>query len=197
MQSDDRFFVVALNPEPWAVGPLGVGRRGKNAYAYLGENQKLAAYQSALREELEGAGVLSGEVEVTLYIWRKLETAKVICGRDRKAKTSDATNIQKATEDALQGVLIENDRNVRKICTEIVEQNDTTEPCIVVRVKPYEPLNPDSIPDLVWRDVDRIRYGKEEPLLPWDDPRSSPIDDIRDIVSRGRDKWSANEEDLF
>jgi hypothetical protein len=148
-----KFFVVGLNPEPWAVGPLGVGRKGKISYPYIGPNQKLQAYQEALREQLEGSDLLEGEVEITLYIWRKIETMKVYGGRDRKAKTSDATNIQKATEDAIQGVLIENDRNVRRITTEIVQQDENAEPCIVISVAPYQGSNP-GFPDEVWHQVD-------------------------------------------
>jgi Holliday junction resolvase RusA-like endonuclease len=182
MLSEERWFAVALNAEPWAVGSLGVSHRGKQAYPYMSPNQQLQAYQNALRDELDGAGILTGMVEVKLYIWRRLDVAKVMGGRNRKAKTSDATNIQKATEDAIQGVLIENDRNVQRISTEIVEQNDDCEPCILICVKPYQPLDPATIPDVIWSLVDKTRgEGPMQPTLPWDDPNADPLKDIQDV----------------
>ncbi len=182
--SDDRWFTLALTPQPWAIGPLGVSRRGKQTYAYIGPNQQLQAYQEALREELDGAGILSGEVEITLYIWRALEAAKNFAGRDRKAKTSDATNIQKATEDALQGILIENDRNVRRICTEIVEQKEGIQSCILIRVRPYQPLRTEEIPNDVWNSVDAARGIPLADQLPWSNPDSDPLGDIQSYISK-------------
>jgi hypothetical protein len=47
------WYVVHVNPEPWAVGPLDLGRRGGKVYATMGQNQQLAAYQEAVREETQ------------------------------------------------------------------------------------------------------------------------------------------------
>lgn len=193
MTSDDRWFVLALTAQPWAIGPVGVGYRGKKPYAYVGPNQQLQAYQEALREELDGAGILDGEVEIQLFIWRKLEMAKNFGGRDRKAKTSDATNIQKATEDALQGILIENDRNVRRISTEIVEQSDTAKSCIAMRVRSYQPLNPDLIPDAVWGEVEDAQDRARMAELPWSSPDSDPLRDVQNLVHNNTPKA----EDIF
>jgi Holliday junction resolvase RusA-like endonuclease len=193
MITDTRWFVLALTAQPWAIGPLGVGFRGKKPYAYIGPNQQLQAYQEALREELDGAGVLEGEVEVQLFIWRQLETAKNFGGRDRKAKTSDATNIQKATEDALQGILIENDRNVRRISTEIVAQDEDTKSCILVCVKPYQPLNPDVIPDPVWAEIEDAQHRPHMVELPWSNPDANPLADIQSFL----EKRTPKVEDIF
>jgi len=152
---ENRFFVIGVNAEPWAVGSLGIARKGKSTYPYIGPNQKLQAYQEALKEQLEGAVLLVGEVEINLYIWRKIEKLTVYGGRNRKGNTSDATNIQKATEDALQGILIENDRFVRRIATEIMQQDELTEPCIVIQVRPYVGSSPE-FPDSIWEQVDTI-----------------------------------------
>lgn len=179
MSSEDRWFVLALQAEPWAVGPLGVGRAaGGKPYPYMGPNQKVQAYQEAVKGELDGAGVIQGLVEVQLFIWRQIETMKVSGKRDRIGKPADATNIQKATEDAIQGILIENDKNVRLISTHVVEQSSTVTPCIVLRVKPYEEFDPGDLPDHVWDDVDKIqgRSSNQEPLFDdgWQRPTSGP-----------------------
>jgi Holliday junction resolvase RusA-like endonuclease len=171
-----KYFALSLNAEPWAVGTLGIKHKGKHPYPYMSPNQKLQAYQEAVREALAGAELTEGQVEITLYIWRRLDKARVYGGRDRKAQTSDATNIQKATEDAIQGILIENDRNVRRITTEIVEQNDTCEPGIVIYVQPYVP-SPIEGSDLM-------------NMLPkkggWYDPDSDPMADVQDLFDSQR-----------
>ncbi len=151
----EEFYVIALNAEPWAIGPLGVARKN-GVHPYIGPNQKLQAYQEALREHLQGSPMTTGEVEVRLIIWRQIESMKVYTGKNRKGKTSDATNIQKATEDALQGVLIENDRNVRKISTQIVSQKEDTMPCIVIGIKPYVEEKID-MPFSIWDRIEEVR----------------------------------------
>lgn len=169
MNSEDRWFVLELQAEPWAVGPLGIARKGGKTFPYIGPNQKVQAYQNALRELLDGAGVLAGEVEIKLYIWRQIETMKISGQRDRKGHVSDATNIQKATEDALQGVLIENDRYVRRITTELMEQKETTKPRIILHVGRYYPSDEGDIPDYVWGEFDNLTK-KEAPLDLFDRP---------------------------
>ena len=188
--STEKFFVIGINAEPWAVGSLGVGRKGKGHYPYMSPNQKLQAYQNALREELAGAEMLTGKVEVRLFVWRRIEKMKVYGGRDRKGKTSDATNIQKATEDAIQNLLIENDRNVRRISTEIVREDEDTEPCIVIAVRPYETQDL-GLPDAIWAEIDKVTKApviENEGLL-WHDPNSDPLADVRATARRAHNAW--------
>lgn len=55
--------------------------------------------------------------------------------------------MQKALEDALQGVVIENDRLVQRITSEIVRQDADTEPCIIACVSSiYRPSYGAEIP---------------------------------------------------
>lgn len=182
--SDDRWFVVGVNAEPWAIGPITVGRKGKGHFPIVGRNQKLASYQEALAAELEGAGILEGEVEITLFIWRRLDNGLSFDGKKHRAHQADATNIQKATEDAIQGVLIQNDRNVRKVTTEIVEQNATVEPCVAIRTRPYEPFDPANVPEFIWPAIDRLQGVDVQPeLIPdWYDESSNPLADIKQSV---------------
>lgn len=191
ISQEDRFFVIGINPDPWAIGPLSVGRRNGKVYPMIGPNLQVVAYKEALKEHLDGAGVLEGEVEVHLYVWRRLDTGTV--GDRKKTKHyADATNIQKATEDALQGVLITNDKNVKRISTEIIEQTSEAQPCIVIRVRPYEPFDPDKLPDFVWRSIADLRGGPVEEILPWSDLRSDPLGDVLDAF-----KKNTPSEDIF
>lgn len=179
----DKFFVIALNAVPWGVGPMTTLRKGGRVIPFMGKNQQLAAFQEAVKEELINGTMTQGEVELKFYIWRQLEELTVYGSRNRTVHQADATNMQKAIEDALQGVLIENDRNVRRISTEIVQQDNEATPCIVVHVKPYTG-HAITLPDEVWYKIDKIAGDTTQPELPWDNPQHDVDSDIRDTIKK-------------
>lgn len=109
------WFVIPVNPEPWSVGTI--------SYKRISPSPNLVAYQNAIREELSDVDMLPEEYRsITFYFFR--QQAQYIDMRDkvRTRNQADATNMQKATEDALQGVLFDNDREVRDIRSVIVQQ---------------------------------------------------------------------------
>lgn len=109
------WLVAPVNPEPWTVGTI--------SYKRISPSPNLVAYQSALREELAGVEMLPPEYrKITFYFFR--QQAQYIDMRDkiRTRNQADATNMQKATEDALQGILFDNDREVMDIRSVIVQQ---------------------------------------------------------------------------
>jgi len=155
------YIIEDVNPEPWAIGALGVGRRAGGVYPYIGPNTKLVAYQNAIKEQLGDFEPpdYDGEVQLDFFFWRKIETirrqspgpkAKVSQGH-----ISDATNLQKGLEDALQGVLFSNDRVVRDIHSVVVEQTRDTKPRIIIRVSSWSGFDPDSLPQFIWDEVDK------------------------------------------
>lgn len=132
---------LELNPIPWTSGTAGIRRVNGKLVPYIAKDPGLAAYQTAVREQLIAA--LDGNTSVHLvhppykivfYLWRALEQADVGMDRKRRAHQADATNMQKALEDALQGILIGNDRDVDDIRTVLVEQGPDVEPGIVVQI---------------------------------------------------------------
>lgn len=127
-----QWFKVEVNPEPWAVGPLGVGRRGGKIWAYVGRNEQLYSYQEAVKEELtvRSPALWVGDVELFFLFWRQVE-------REHHKNYADSTNLQKATEDAIQGVLIENDRNVRKVGSQIMEQGPNVSGRVLIGIDFY------------------------------------------------------------
>lgn len=135
-----QYLVQGINPAPWAVGPLGVGRRKGGHYAYVGPNAALVTYQKALREALEekyNPRPLGQQyLDIEFYFWRKIETYQS-GKRTAHSHVADVTNLQKATEDALQGFLFDNDRQTLQIRSEIIEQSEDTHPCVVIRIRPY------------------------------------------------------------
>lgn len=159
--NDARWFTIEVNPDPWAIGPLGVGRKqGGKLYPYVGANAQLVAYQEAVKELLANVEKLpTGEYKLTFYFWRRLDAHA--SGRKHYA---DATNLVKACEDALQGVLIENDRLVRDVRGVIVEQESDTKPMVVLKAEMWGGLDPHEIPQHIWEQVDRV----ELPVLDFD-----------------------------
>lgn len=131
-----KYYVLHLNPEPWAIGNASVGRRSGALTARISPNPNLAAFQNAVREELEGVKMLPPErYKLTFFFWR--QQARYIDAADhlRQRNQADATNLQKGLEDALQGRLFDNDRDVQDIRSVIVEQGPKVNPCIIIKAE--------------------------------------------------------------
>ena len=90
-------------------------------------------YQNAVREELDGEPMLVGEMRrLTFYFFRRVDRYIDAADRVRSRNYADATNLQKGLEDALQGILFENDREVVDIRSVIVQQGHEVDPGFVV-----------------------------------------------------------------
>jgi Holliday junction resolvase RusA-like endonuclease len=133
-----RYLITDVNPEPWATGTLDVmyrtspdGRR--KAIPRMAPEPKLLTYQNALREEFNrlypDIDSLEGDIEIEFHFWRS----------SAHGHPADATNLQKATEDALQGVLYGNDRTNRWVSSHIVAQGPAVRSAICIIIQPYEP----------------------------------------------------------
>lgn len=144
--------IIQLNPEPWAIGPLSVGRSSKGFYPKIGPNQQLVAFKEAVAEHFAGRKVemFTGEVELQLYFWRRLDVYETPAGRKSSKKNADLTNLQKGIEDALQGILFKNDRSVKKVTSVEMEQSREVMPMVIVGVRDFIPEESDTIPDHVW-----------------------------------------------
>jgi hypothetical protein len=127
-----RWYRVDVNPEPWAVGPLGVGRRNGKPYPYVGPNMQLKAYQEAVKEEIltQDPAMVEGGLSLIFVFWRQVE-------RDLAKNYADVTNLQKATEDAVQGILYENDRATRYVQSFMAEQGPGVEGRVLIAVDSY------------------------------------------------------------
>jgi len=169
--SDVRWLHIPLNPEGWAMGPLSTGRKNGKIFPKIGRNQQLHAYKEAVADYLDGEEVLpKGEYDLYFYFWKQLDSYETESGRRHQRHEADATNLQKATEDALQGVLIDNDRHVRKVGSTIVEQGPHVVGQVVIRATRWDAFDPHDIPDEMWRRVDA--YNAECVPAEWDTPDS-------------------------
>lgn len=171
---ETKWFYVPVNPEPWETGGLSIHRKGGKTYPMMVPSGQLVAYKEAVREELEGEAPLPWrEFQLTFYFWRKLESSLTVeKGRKVTRHQVDATNMQKALEDALQGVLFGNDRDVRRIESVIVEQStDCKTPRTFIRADEWTGFDVNELPMAVF-DLVAHRVSQERPLgwLPPEDP---------------------------
>jgi Holliday junction resolvase RusA-like endonuclease len=133
---DHEWHWLHLNPEPWTAPSAARGRGERGIVMY--KNERLRVYQEAVREELGGRNLLIFDpgtpIEVDFYYWRALEPYRTDSDRVARAHEADTTNLNKALEDALQGILFENDRDCKRVQGWIVEQGFETEPLIGIRI---------------------------------------------------------------
>jgi Holliday junction resolvase RusA-like endonuclease len=135
-------IIDGINPEPWTAPEASVGRRSGSNYVQMHKTESLRAYQEAipevLREQnprLESFG--EEEIELAFFFWRRLDDYEVGDGKKSRRSWADATNMQKALEDALQGILFDNDRTVRSITSEVMAQGPDVEPRILIHASTY------------------------------------------------------------
>ena len=176
-----RWFLLDVNPEPWAIGPVGYSRRGGKMSAYVGRNQQLDAYKEAVRESLTAYFVdhpedefvkLDGKVMLVFYFWRNRAEYETPQARRHRKHEADVTNLQKATEDALQGILFENDRDVALVQAEIREQGPDVIPCIIVGIDSYiEYYLPPAVEEL-------LDQRDSQPYVEPDPESNSPVEDV-------------------
>lgn len=130
------WFVLEVNPEPWAIGDLSVGRKNGKVFPMVGRNNQLYMFQQAIKEEIGDPGIFfDGPVELQFYFWRRRDEYKTPQARTHRKHEADGTNLSKATEDALQGVFFKNDKDVNHCEWTIVEQGADVEPKIVIGIR--------------------------------------------------------------
>lgn len=106
------YYLLDVNPEPWKVGPLSIRRgNGRGMYPAIGRDQQLHSYQMAIREQLEDYDTIKmpDKFAARYYFWRRRDRYTNDKQRTVRKHEVDLTNVLKATEDACQGILFDND----------------------------------------------------------------------------------------
>jgi Holliday junction resolvase RusA-like endonuclease len=127
------FLVEGINPEPWAIST-----GNKKVFS----PESLRSYKKAMFELSRDALLTRGHmlpifpqgasVQLSLAFWRQLDSASVGGGKTVHRNRADATNLLKATEDALQGVLYANDRDNLDVQSTIIDVGPEVEPAILI-----------------------------------------------------------------
>jgi Holliday junction resolvase RusA-like endonuclease len=135
------YYLLRVNPEPWAIGPVTPGRRNNKLFATVGQNQQLAAYQAAILDEisLQNPVKLTGNLDIRFFFWRNRAAYTTANQRQHRKHEADCTNLIKATEDALQGILFDNDRDNTHVEGWLVEQGPETEGMVFVCIDTVQP----------------------------------------------------------
>lgn len=186
---DEQLTVIALhniNPEPWRVGEASTVRRGPQGKlgAFIAPDPALVNYQEAVREELRNMRVplLTPNYHLRFWWWREIITYESASGRKVTKNRVDQTNLQKATEDALQkcketknkkafGGVITNDAYCVSSGGMIVEQDKNVKPMILIEI------------------VSGATYGSGQPY-PWPASLTPEGLDIFEVAcSTGRSQW--------
>lgn len=110
-------YAFEVNPQPWAVGTFSTVRNKQTGKLVTkpSPDMTLVTYQNSIREllELQGAVMREGKYALRFTFSRQLEKYVKNTGKGTATRNhADGTNMMKATEDALQGAIIGNDRDV-------------------------------------------------------------------------------------
>lgn len=138
-------YITDLNPEPWTPGILSMGFKGKQRYPKLAKNGRLTTYQEGIEESIKIAypdiPMFPAGTKVSLHFkfWRRLDEYTTEKGRESARHVADATNMQKALEDALQKILFVNDNQVKLVSSEIMEEGPDVRPRILIYLSEHSP----------------------------------------------------------
>lgn len=135
-----RWFILPLSPVPWRVGPV-YAARSKTSHRIgggVGRDQEVHSYQEAVRAEMkrQGATMIDGPFKLVLLFWRDMPTYATEKSARARAHEADGTNMYKSTEDALQGILYENDKDNIDGHWSIVEQGPNVTGRVVIGIEP-------------------------------------------------------------
>lgn len=140
------FLLDGINPEPWEAPEGAVVRpKGKKPFVQFHKTARSRAYQTAIQDEFKrqypDVEPFDFECSVTFFFWRTLDAPR--------ARKVDATNLQKSTEDALQGLLYVNDVLVTHVESFIMAQEPDADSKIIIWINPVSspPIHIDSIVD--------------------------------------------------
>ena len=157
-------YALPVNPEPWAVGNAFVKRGGGKTFAAIAPYKTLKVYQEAVRAELQAQGVqeVPGQYMLEFYFFRQNAQYTDAAGRRRTRNRPDVTNMQKATEDALQGVLIGNDRDVLDVSSHLVAAGTDVDPMVVIHLTYGLETSLAKVPDAVMSAIGRLESAKDQ-----------------------------------
>ena len=167
------WFYLNINPEPWAIGPVGSARRGGKLTSYVGRNAQVYAYEQAVKEAVieqlpAEFKMFEGNFALAFYFWRERAEYVTPQARTHRKHEADVTNLQKATEDALQGVLFKNDKDTSSVHAVLVEQGPDVQGKILIGIsRAIAPIEVDALLARFPQPSSQTVYG--QPALPWGD----------------------------
>lgn len=176
-ETDDiLWFHLSVNPEPWAIGPVGSARRGGKLTSYVGRNNQVHSYEQAIKEAVtelltSDFQMFTAPILLKLYFWRNRAEYTTPQARTHRKHEADLTNLQKSTEDACQNILFKNDKDVAGVHSVMVEQGPDVVGRVVIGVATLTSVKRqallDKVPHLVLDTPEPSDWT--QPELPYDD----------------------------
>lgn len=128
------YIFDGINPEPWEAPQASTGRRGKKIFTSMHSTAKQRNYQEAIKEMaddllLEQPFFINPPYDVRFFFWRDTTGGAMV---------ADATNLQKSTEDALQGKFYSNDRYNPAVSSVIIDQGAHVLPAVLVVIGQFD-----------------------------------------------------------
>ena len=162
-------FIDGINPEPWTAPDVSIGYgKGRRPYPIVSKGERLRFFQEAVKESIEMAyphGFTLPEpgtpIRVTFLFWRQLDSYTKESGRTASRNVADATNMQKATEDALQKVLFGNDRDNKSVKSVVMAEGPDVAPRIIAIIE----QGPDPMLD-GYRAIEAVLANEARPTIP-------------------------------
>jgi Holliday junction resolvase RusA-like endonuclease len=170
----EHWYFLDVNPEPWAIGPVGYRRANGKMSAYVGRNDQLHHYKEAIKEAIlkQDPVKFEGQFELTIWFWRERSEYTTHQARTHRKHEADVTNLYKATEDALQGILFDNDRDNVHTEAFMMEQGEEVHGKVVVRIRPMHHAGLMTMPpETPVRILDWMRGADEQDEIDFNDDR--------------------------
>lgn len=139
------WYVSQVNPVPWKAPTATVrGGAGGKRWVQFFSPEELVTYKEGLADDLltkypKIKMIEDDPIELEFFFFRSLDQLGQKGNRKHRAHVADATNLQKSTEDALQGLLFKNDVQVKRVTSNVIEQTGDTQPCVVIRLDLHDP----------------------------------------------------------
>lgn len=151
-EPETMWFVLEVNPEPWRIGPLGTKRAGKRVVPIVGRDTQGFAYKASIIEEITPKldplwTPHQGRFVLEFLFWRNRADYETPQARTHRKHEADVTNMQKLTEDALQGILFKNDKDTASITSSVVAQGPDVPGLVVIG---FTPLPEDFVASFSW-----------------------------------------------
>lgn len=156
------FLIEHIQPEPWEAAQASTGRRKGKLFVQHYSPEAMVQYKDALAKEfIQQYGKPCEDPNfppvnrIQFYFWREVVRYETPTGKIQTGNVADATNLQKSTEDALQGILYPNDRTNFHVSSAIVAQAFGVLPGIMIVADHVEDINA----ELAWANAARVSMG--------------------------------------
>lgn len=139
---NETYWIHDVQPQPWEAPPFSCQKRGRRFIPVAGRSEQLHVFKEDLGREFRrtypDVTPTDDQIALVFRFWRNTSAGE---------EQADWTNLTKGAEDALQGHLYTNDRNVVDGRGIIMDQSPTAVNLIAVTISTPPPMHDIEIPE--------------------------------------------------